>query len=256
MNNTLCIRNLILGDGKPKTCVSLVDTSTDTLLYSATLARALAADIVEWRLDCLPPMEDIILLRTVKQLKVALKGTPLLLTFRTVPEGGKREIKQSTYGSLLRLMIASESIDLIDIELSCKNDLLSLLIEEAKNKEIAVVLSSHDLYGTPSKEAMLNRLQRMRQLGADIPKLAVMPHRFADVLSLLAVSEEFYRQADCPFITMSMGELGQLSRISGHFTGSAVTFGYAENCSAPGQLPMRDLQQILAVFEDTSALTS
>ncbi len=251
MSNLVSVRGVHFGDGSPKICVPLVDTSDDTLIWSAILARASAADLVEWRLDYLPAMDDITLLRLVKNLRAALKSTPLLLTFRSAAEGGKRELKQSAYGSLLRLMIASESIDMIDIELSCKDDLLALLVEEAKSKGVAVVISSHDMHGTPSKEAMLSRLRRMRELGADIPKLAVMPRRFVDVLSLLSISEEYSHEADHPFITMSMGTLGQISRISGHFTGSAVTFGCTEDGSAPGQLPVQSLRQILTVFEES-----
>ncbi len=252
MSNLLCIRNLTLGDGHPKICVPLVDQDPETLIWHAVLAKASSADLVEWRIDCLPPMEDIALLRTVKGIRAALKDTPLLLTFRTVAEGGKREIKQSNYGSLLRLMIASESIDLVDIELSCESELLSLLVEEAKSKGIAVVMSSHDIYGTPSKEAMLSRLHRMREMGADIPKLAVTPRRFVDVLSLLAISEEFHQTTGCPFITMSMGELGQISRVSGHFTGSCVSFGCLDESSAAGQLPVQGLRQILTIFEEAN----
>ncbi len=250
MDSLLHIRNTLLGDGTPKVCVPLVDSSPDTLLYHAILAKASGADLVEWRLDCLPPMEDIALLRLLKNVRAAVKDIPLLATFRTVEQGGRREIKQSSYGSMLRLMIASESIDLVDIELTCGEELLSLLVGEAKSKGVSVVISSHDIYSTPSREAMLSRLNRMRQLGADIPKLAVTPRSFTDVLSLLAISEEYFRTADHPFITMSMGSLGQLSRISGHFTGSAVTFGCTEESSAKGQFPVQGLRQILMILSE------
>ena len=51
-----------------------------------------------------------------------------------------------------------------------------------------------------------------------------------------------------PVITMSMGAAGCISRISGEFTGSCVTFGSGAQASAPGQLPMTELQEVLEVL--------
>lgn len=46
----------------------------------------------------------------------------------------------------------------------------------------------------------------MQALGADIPKIAVMPRNKKDVLTLLAATEEMVSvHADRPIITMSMG---------------------------------------------------
>ena len=56
------------------------------------------------------------------------------------------------------------------------------------------------------------------------------------------------RYADRPYITMSMGKLGLVSRISGELTGSAVTFGSASAASAPGQLPVGELRTILSLL--------
>ena len=52
-----------------------------------------------------------------------------------------------------------------------------------------------------------------------------------------------------PLVTMSMGDLGMVSRISGSLTGSAVTFGSAAEASAPGQLPAEALRNILELLE-------
>ena len=50
---------------------------------------------------------------------------------------------------------------------------------------------------------------------------------------------------DTPVITMSMGPLGAVSRISGELFGSALTFGTAGTASAPGQLPAPALSAFL-----------
>ena len=52
-------------------------------------------------------------------------------------------------------------------------------------------------------------------------------------------------QMDKPLITMSMSRIGSISRISGEAFGSAVTFGSIGQESAPGQLPVNKLEEML-----------
>ncbi len=247
MAGTLLIRNLHLGEGLPKICVPLVDEREESLLWGAVLAKATAADLVEWRADLFGPdatAEEI--LRMATTLRAAMGDTPLLFTYRTRPEGGQGKIEKWRYLELNREIAARALADLVDIELSGGEEAVAAFVEGTAGFAAKVLVSSHDFAATPTKEAMVNRLHRMRKLGADIPKLAVMPGSFTDVLSLLGATEEFSRTADCPVVTMAMGELGKISRIAGAFTGSAFTFGALEDkASAPGQLPVQELRTIL-----------
>lgn len=112
-----------------------------------------------------------------------------------------------------------------------------------------VVASNHDFHKTPGKEEIVGRLCRMQELGADIPKIAVMPQSRQDVLTLLAATEEMNREyADRPIITMSMSGTGVISRLCGEVFGSALTFGAAKKASAPGQMEVRELSQILSLL--------
>lgn len=96
---------------------------------------------------------------------------------------------------------------------------------------------------------MLGRLMRMQALGADLPKLAVMPETPRDVLRLLSVTEQFTSAyAKGPFITMSMGRLGLVSRLCGECFGSALTFGAAGFVSAPGQPGVQELREALQLL--------
>ncbi len=86
----------------------------------------------------------------------------------------------------------------------------------------------------------------MQDLGADIPKIAVMPQSTKDVLTLLAATEEMASDfADRPIITMSMGPKGVISRLAGEAFGSSMTFGAAKKASAPGQMGVLDLDVVL-----------
>ena len=55
-------------------------------------------------------------------------------------------------------------------------------------------------------------------------------------------------------ITMSMGSLGGISRISGETFGSCVTFGAHEKPSAPGQFAMKELRQMLDTIHASSQI--
>ena len=90
----------------------------------------------------------------------------------------------------------------------------------------------------------------MQKCGVDITKAAVMPKSEADVLTLLGASVEMKQNyADRPFITMSMGRLGAVSRLAGSLTGSAVTFATAGQASAPGQLAAAQIAGVLAQLQ-------
>ena len=89
----------------------------------------------------------------------------------------------------------------------------------------------------------------MKELNADIPKIAVMPQSESDVLTLLCATNEMKEKySDIPIITMSMAGMGLISRIAGEFFGSALTFGAADKASAPGQIRAEDLYNVLQVL--------
>ena len=89
----------------------------------------------------------------------------------------------------------------------------------------------------------------MQELGADIPKIAVMPQNKKDVLILLSATREMSEEhADRPIITMSMAGTGVISRLCGEVFGSALTFGAAGKASAPGQMGVEDLKTVLELL--------
>ena len=89
----------------------------------------------------------------------------------------------------------------------------------------------------------------MQQMGADIPKIAVMPQNRKDVLTLLLATEEMTAEyADRPIITMSMSGTGLISRLCGEVFGSSCTFGAVGKVSAPGQMNAEDLDTVLELI--------
>ena len=93
----------------------------------------------------------------------------------------------------------------------------------------------------------------MAEAGADAVKLAVVPHDPHDVARLLGVTARASEELDVPVVTMSMGGLGAVSRVSGAVFGSALTFATAGGApSAPGQLPVERVRAALELLPGPS----
>lgn len=139
----------------------------------------------------------------------------------------------------------------MDLELKHDQDTLKNLISLAKKENIKIIMSNHNFEKTDSKEEIVHRLSLMEKLGADIAKIATMPNNSTDVLKLLEATDEAKSALSIPLITMSMGDIGKISRVSGEIFGSCLTFGTVGQSSAPGQIESKQLFDLLDVFKLT-----
>lgn len=251
--NVLKIRNLIIGEGVPKICVPIVARSADTIIEAANKIRENAVDLVEWRADWYEDAEETEkVYMLLKILREILEETPILFTFRTAREGGRQEITPEAYMELNLLAASSGYVDLVDVEMFWSELPVKELVEKIHGYGVKVIGSNHDFQGTPEKEELVRRLCVMQELKADIPKVAVMPLKKADVLTLLSATVMMAEKyADRPIITMSMAADGVISRISGEIFGSAVSFGTIGESSAPGQLDVAELKEMLQIIHQT-----
>jgi 3-dehydroquinate dehydratase-1 len=250
MKKTVTVRGLTIGEGVPKICVPLVGETLAQLMEEVEFLRTLDFDVVEWRSDFFEDVEDSTkVIEALVGIRTVLTVVPLIFTFRNLKEGGVKEISTEYYFALNKAVTGTGLVDFIDIELfTDKNDLLSL-VESAHLRDVFVIISTHDFAKTPSKEEIVSRLRKAQEMGADIPKIAVMPTNNADVITLLDATNTMYEQyADRPIITMSMAGQGIISRLSGEVFGSALTFGAAKKASAPGQIAVADLRTVLSLL--------
>ncbi|MBU9725295.1 type I 3-dehydroquinate dehydratase [Diplocloster modestus] len=250
--NPVIVRNVKIGEGIPKICVPVAGTTEKEILTQAEELSGLPVDIVEWRADW---FTDVFVFERVNEVLVKLRKAagdlPLLFTFRTAMEGGEKAVAAADYTELVIRAVRTGLIDLVDIEFFTVGEDMEKCLETAHKADVKVIASSHDFQGTPSKEDMISRLRRMQEAGADILKLAVMPRSRRDVLALLDATQEMVtRYADRPVITMSMGGTGLISRLCGEEFGSSVTFGAAKQASAPGQIPVLELEPILKTIHE------
>jgi len=146
--------------------------------------------------------------------------------------------------------VAAEShiVDFIDVEYFYTED-ADVEVYTLQKMGTRVITSHHDFHETPSSDVLYILLEQMKHSNADVVKLAMMPNDVEDVLRLLEETNHFHkRYPDQPLITMAMGKLGMVSRVAGETFGSCVTFGAGKNASAPGQIPVAKLQEILTVL--------
>lgn len=245
--NTIKVRNIEIGIGKPKIIVPIVGTSHEEIIHEAKSFKEIPLDVVEWRVDWFEHSQDWNAVESLlKDLRTVLEDTPILMTFRTSKEGGEKAIDMKDYIALNVHAAKSGLVDLVDVELFSGDHVVQTIIEQAHACGVKVIASNHDFSQTPTKSDIVNRLRMMQDLGADIPKIAVMPKNMKDVLTLLAATEEMVNDyADRPIITMSMGAMGVISRLAGESFGSSMTFGAAQKASAPGQMDVADLNVVL-----------
>lgn len=277
--NTVRVRNITLGEGLPKICIPFSEPDEAGLKKALSELENVPHDLVEWRADFyLTPagtagspksagalagdpqsagtladspqsaglLEDGPLNEALALLRRGLGDTPLLFTVRSKAEGGAFTSDTDEYVRLGLAAIESGLIDLADAELSRGPEAVKTIVKAAHARGVKVVGSRHDFTSTPDKEIIVGSLCRMQELGCDVAKFAVMPQSERDVLTLLdatLIMKE--KHSGTPVITMSMGPLGAVSRVSGQLFGSCLTFGTAGKASAPGQLPAGRLQEFL-----------
>ncbi len=259
------IRNVRIGDGIPKICVPIVSSSAPEILDSAReiiktaekLEEAYPGkklDVIEFRADYYDMVTNSTLLdELLTELREIVSDRLLLFTYRSEDEGGnlRHDRAENMLDDIYDWVISGGKVDLIDIELMQGNYYVVRTASKAHDKGIKVIMSYHNFEATPHDTEIEEKLFNMEVLGADILKLAAMPKNEFDVRRLmeltanLASGKQKGYPITHPIVTMSMGELGRVSRIKGKETGSALTFAYVGEESAPGQLTLEEMYREL-----------
>ena len=248
--NPIVVRNLKIGEGIPKICLPIVGHTQYEITSQAMTIAALRPDIVEFRADWYDEcVSDEHLMEMLKLIRKLVDMTPLLFTFRTSNEGGIQEIEKDEYLRINKVAIERGLVDMIDIELMIGDKEIKDLVKLAHKNDVIVLMSNHDFEKTPEKDVLVERMEKMIKLGADIPKVAVMPNSNRDVLRLLDLTDTIASaHPDYPIVTMSMDGRGVVSRLAGEIFGSSITFGCARKASAPGQIEAGELAVALKIL--------
>ncbi len=269
--------------GLPAVAVSLTGPSLAQARTQARSAIDAGADVLELRVDLLEeagalaapdPLDAATaaaqVLECLRGLREAIAAdgadaeAPVLLTCRTAAEGGRAQLDDTAYGSLLRSVLdgLTEWVPErrpVAIDVEVQRGCLPQVCTQAHGLGVDVVASFHDFETTPADEALEEVLARMAREGADLAKIAVWPTSADDVARLLGVCARATAGAGeaaalgVPVAAMSMGALGAVSRVAPAF-GSALTFAVVPDeqgqarASAPGQLPIQDVRRCLELL--------
>ncbi len=245
----------VAGGKFPLICTPLVGRTREQILNEVQVVLAKKPDILEWRVDFFEGIgsaADVI--SVAGAIKAAAAGVPLLFTRRSIREGGEKiALSEEQVIALYKAVCESRQIDVIDFEMSNDPAHIAVVRETSKANDIKLILSFHNFSFTPGLETLGQRFLQAEQSGADIAKVAVMPRNLEDVLTLLSATLAASQKLRIPLISMSMGPYGSLTRLFGWTFGSALTFAVGASSSAPGQVPIEDLNTVLGILQRSMA---
>ncbi|MGK7731648.1 type I 3-dehydroquinate dehydratase [Acinetobacter baumannii] len=227
-------------------------TKEQALAQAQVIANTADADLAEFRIDLLSFASDTKqVIALGHELKKILGNKPIIATIRTKNEGGQLEISDADYGKTYQAYLKNPFMDWLDVEMFRDQKVVSEIVQKAHQKKVLVVMSNHDFQKTPSQDEIEKRLLKQDQMGADVLKIAVMPKSKQDVFTLMNATLKVSQQTTKPLLTMSMGQLGTISRVATANMGGSYSFGMIGQASAPGQIDVTKLKQILQTVQPT-----
>lgn len=238
----------------PCLIVPITGTTSAKLIMEAVEAEQAGADVIEWRIDFLFGAHQNLSFaeigREVISPILSQTTVPLLLTLRTLEQGGHTRISAGRYRLLFAEMLdtlthLNADPKRIGVDVEYQAPQASLLAENAFAAGYTVVVSHHDWKETPDKLMLRLLFEELLKFPNIVPKLAVTANSEDDVQRLLEVTKEVADISHRPLISLAMGAKGTRSRIDGWKYGSIATFVAVGNASAPGQPNMAQVQEAL-----------
>ncbi|EPE8449601.1 type I 3-dehydroquinate dehydratase [Acinetobacter baumannii] len=228
-------------------------TKEQALAQAQVIANTADADLAEFRIDLLSFASDTKqVIALGHELKKILGNKPMIATIRTKNEGSQLEISDADYGKTYQAYLKNPFMDWLDVEMFRDQKVVSEIVQKAHQKKVLVVMSNHDFQKTPSQDEIEKRLLKQDQMGADVLKIAVMPKSKQDVFTLMNATLKVSQQTTKPLLTMSMGQLGTISRVATANMGGSYSFGMIGQASAPGQIDVTKLKQFLQTVQPTN----
>ncbi|CIS71466.1 3-dehydroquinate dehydratase, (3-dehydroquinase) (type I DHQase) [Streptococcus pneumoniae] len=203
--------------------------------------RYLDADIIEWRADYLPKEA---ILQVAPAIFEKFAGRELVFTLRTRSEGGEIDLSTEEYIHLIKEVAQFYQPDYIDFEYYSYKDVFEEMLDFPN-----LVLSYHNFQETP--ENMMEILSELTILNPKLVKVAVMAHTEQDVLDLMNYTRGFKTlNPEQEYVTISMGKVGKVSRITADVTGSSWSFASLDEVSAPGQISLASMKKIREILDE------
>ncbi|MFS9093030.1 type I 3-dehydroquinate dehydratase [Streptococcus timonensis] len=199
------------------------------------------ADIIEWRADFLPKDE---ILQVAPAIFEKFAGRELLFTLRTRAEGGEIDLSAQEYVQVIKDVTQLYQPEYVDFEYFGNKDVFDQMLDFPN-----LVLSYHNFQETP--ENMMEILSELTSLNPKVVKVSVMAHTEQDVLDLMNFTRGFKTlNPEQEYVTISMGKVGKVSRITSDITGSSWSFASLDVASAPGQISLSNMKKIREILNE------
>jgi len=199
------------------------------------------ADIIEWRADFLPKEA---ILQVAPAIFEKFAGHELVFTLRTRAEGGQIELSSEEYVQIIKEVAQLYQPDYIDFEYFSYKDVFNQMLDFPN-----LVLSYHNFQETP--ENLMEIMSELTSLNPKVVKIAVMANTEQDVLDLMNFTRGFKTlNPEQEYVTISMGKVGKVSRITSDVTGSSWSFASLDEASAPGQISLSSMKKIRELLNE------
>lgn len=235
--------------GQPMICTPLIGQTKEELFLEVEVLAEKKPDVIEWRADFFNHLNDKEqVIDTLKGMIEKAGSIPFLFTIRSEKEGGERiSLSEDEKVSLLVELCATQLVAAIDFELMHDVSHIQQVSQAAKRNGVILIVSYHDFHRTPAADRLVELFTNAESVGADIAKIAVMPHSYEDALTLLSATGKAKKHLSIPVISMAMGKYGAFTRMVGGLFGSVMTFAVGKESSAPGQVAIQDLNAVLSI---------
>lgn len=218
-------------------CAPIMARNNAEALIKLAEAEALA-DMIEIRLDVMETFDLEEIIRAVSK--------PIMVTYRSKGQGGEGSADYGTRTSYLMNAIETGA-DFLDVEFSMPLEFRKNL--SRRRNTCQLIVSTHLLNGTPSREKLERSLRKMTATGADIVKIVTLARAPEDNIRVLGLIP-LAKNLGIKIIAFCMGPLGLISRIASPLMGGYLTFASLETGeeSASGQIPIWEMKKILDII--------
>lgn len=238
---SVTVKNLTIGHAPVLVC-TILEAHVENIFTEVRKSSEVGADLVEIRVDKLDSNKKV---KTV----ISQVDMPKIVSCRAKDALGFFEGTEKERAE--RLMVALKAgADIIDIELTMKDDLRKMIIKEAQKRNVPILIGYENLKETPDLNFLTKKAEEIRSLGPDIAKIAVRANSYADMISVLQLTLKCNDIFDIPFTTIAIGKYGSASRPLGCVLGSSMTYCTTKKReeAPPGQLSVEDTRTIIEIL--------
>ncbi|MHA1985555.1 MAG: type I 3-dehydroquinate dehydratase [Promethearchaeota archaeon] len=242
---------------KYKICIPIPVKSAIVSEIAPTIEKVidLNPDFIELRLDYIPDIQKITKDFIIDLINRIQPKIPVICTFRDNSEGGQIKIEAIERLQIIKFLIEAKP-KYLDIEINTERDILDEIIDLALHKNVSLIYSFHDFDKTPTFNEALNvlenSLKKLKQnaqidqkiVENGIIKLIFTAQSFEDNLVPLQLCK-IKASKKLRLISFCMGDLGLFSRILCNFSNSFLTYSSFSEKTAPGQINITKLRDIL-----------